>query len=345
MSFDEFNQTYRPQLAQEIQALLNAKKADKNLPFYADSLEKISTLATAGKLWRGLFLMLAQQGLAADQSMAMGTVNAAVAVELVQTALVVHDDIIDNDYTRRGMPTIFAQYITDNNVEYGKNLGICTGDIAIFLAYEALARATTDSTKLSRLISIFSRELHLVGVGEMMDVQMATLNTEPSIDEIIDMYRYKTARYTFSMPLMMGAVLAGASEEHIATLDTFGENAGILFQIRDDGLGLTGDEKTTGKPVGADIKENKKTVHRNLLYSQASAAEITRLNTCFGNKNLTPDDHLFVQEVLTTHGIDAKITALETQYADNATQALTSLPAGLKTALEEILVMIRTRTK
>ena len=73
--------------------------------------------------------------------------------------------------------------------------------------------------------------------------------------------RYKTGRYSFSLPLLAGAMLADAPAELRGKLETFGESIGLLFQIRDDELGLFGDERELGKPVGSDVREGKKTHH------------------------------------------------------------------------------------
>jgi geranylgeranyl diphosphate synthase type I len=220
-------------------------------------------------------------------------------------------------------------------------MGICVGDTAIFMAYDCLSQASTDRY----LSALFSKELHLVGIGEMIDVHMAASSSDPSTEEITDMYRYKTARYTFSLPFMIGAKLAQADEEIITALETFGENAGILFQIRDDSLGLVGDEKDTGKPVGADIKENKKTVHKAMLFTIASDDEKKELNTMFGNKDLTEDQRNKVLSVLEKYDIENKVALVEKSYHAQALEALSQLPNNLKNNLTEILELIHSRKK
>ena len=340
MNFPEFIQKTKPSLEKEIRTYLESKKIDApKLPFYSESLDKLIALSTAGKMWRGLFVLYIFQSLKGAYT--PESMYAAIAMELIQSALLIHDDIIDNDYTRRGQPTIFAQYILNNDVEYGKNMGICVGDTAIFMAYDCLSKAHAGSN----LMELFSKELHFVGIGEMIDVHMAASSTDPTTEQITDMYRYKTARYTFSLPFMMGAFLAQADESIIKALDVFGENTGILFQIRDDSLGLTGDEKQTGKPVGADIKENKKTVHKAMIFTIASEEEKKELNTYFGNKNLSDEQRSRVLNIMEKYDIENKVALIETRYKHQALEALSSLPAELKTNLTEILELVHSRQK
>lgn len=344
MSFINFVQAAKPELETAISEFLEKKSTEySRVPLYSESIKKIKALSLAGKMWRGLFVLFILQQITGSYT--KESLHAAIAMELIQTALLTHDDIIDNDMTRRGMPTIYAQYAQNGSIEYGKNMGICVGDIAIFLAYEALVQSNTTPTQLSKLLQTFSRELQLVGVGEMLDVKMADSNKDPSIEEITNMYRYKTARYTFSLPFLLGALLANAEESTQHSLDTFGENAGILFQIRDDGLDLTGNEKETGKPVGADIKENKKTIHRALLFEKSSPEEKETLSRLFGKKDLTNNERETVLSLLKTRAVDESIEKTETAFKDNAIASILNLSDNLKQSLLEILELVHSRKK
>lgn len=345
MLFLDFAATHKPLLQKRLQQFLTENESAKPaLPFYTDSLNKLQTLSTAGKMWRGLFILLIYE-LVSGKAYPEPVVDAAVALELAQSALLIHDDIIDNDYTRRGQKTIFAQYIKDTNEAYGKSLGICVGDIAFFLAYDALSLSSSDVITLQKLTHLLSQELHYVGIGEMIDVDLAHSQIEPSVNTIIDMYRHKTARYSFSLPFLIGAYLANADARVCDALDTFGENTGILFQIQDDALGLIGDEKATGKPVGADIKENKKTLHRTLLYRAATQEEKKDLDTCFGNKQLTSPQRERVLSLLKHYTIHEEVEKMAEGFRDKARTALQMLPfsSSNKQLLEDILKMVTQR--
>jgi geranylgeranyl diphosphate synthase type I len=296
MNVPSYIKTHKPELIAFMKQAIQDQNSDcyHYLNFYSESLEQLAQFATKGKLIRGLLILMIYEFLKKEPG-PKELYYAAAALEMAHAALLVHDDVIDNDMQRRGEKSIFAQYAEEKSIEYGKNLAICVGDVAIFLSYQFLSLASEKTDYCHQLIGIFSHELHLVGVGEMIDVDMATAKNEDRVENIIEMYRYKTARYSFSLPFKVGAIFAGASEETIRILDLLGEQLGILFQIKDDELGLTGNEEETGKPIGSDIKENKKTIVRALLFQSVNAAEKQELLGIYGNKDA---DKVQIQRVL-----------------------------------------------
>ena len=280
MKLNDFIAEYKPVLQTSLENYLNGRaKEYEHVPFYKDTLDRLYLFSTSGKMLRGLLILLIYsffEKLTHDSK----AFSAAAAMELIQSALLVHDDIIDNDEMRRGKKTIYSQYADYGKEKnypqsnlFGRNVGICVGDIAIFLAFDLLS-CSSDKVEISAsIIRLFARETHLVAIGEMIDVDMASNQTEPTVAQIIEMYRYKTARYSFLLPFAAGAQLGGATPEFIAKLGELGESTGILFQIQDDWLGLYGTEGEIGKPVGSDLREKKKTIYRSLLIEAASEEE------------------------------------------------------------------------
>ncbi len=104
------------------------------------------------------------------------------------------------------------------------------------------------------------------------------------------MYEYKTAKYTFEGPLHLGAILGGADDKFLNQLSQYAIPAGIAFQIQDDILGIFGDEKKTGKPVGSDIRQGKYTILVAKAFEKANPRQKKILARCLGNKNLTKKD-------------------------------------------------------
>jgi len=147
----------------------------------------------------------------------------------------------------------------------------------------------------------------IVGTAQMDDVAWGSSINLPEKKQILELYKHKTGRYTFSLPLAAGAILAGQENNTIQELMELGENLGILFQIRDDELGLVGDEKKLGKPVGSDIKEGKKTLHYLQLMSCASDEEKKVLKTIFGNLNASAEDIGFVLNIIEKYNIPLAI--------------------------------------
>lgn len=235
------------------------------------------------------------------------------ALELFQSGLLAHDDIMDRDRLRRGKASLHVSYEEElrqggysEPEHYGEALAICLGDLAFFCAFDFLTETGLAADIQNRLVAKAAKELSLVGLAQMRDVANGALrpkakasfdcnssltevacSSEPGEDAIMALYRYKTARYTFSLPLAMGAIVARAKTEECKLLESIGEKLGIIFQIKDDELGIFADEKVLGKPSGTDIIENKRTLYRFFLFKKADPDLLLELNTIFGKKNLS----------------------------------------------------------
>jgi geranylgeranyl diphosphate synthase type I len=191
--------------------------------------------------------------------------DVAAAYELIHSSLLVHDDIMDRDRVRRGEHTIFHQYEELARSEgaaepghVGTSLGICAGDVGFFLAFEMLSSAAAD--RAWKILRLWAEELTAVGLAQMEDVAFGASSRARGEQEILNLYRYKTARYTFSLPLATGALAAGREPPTVTRLEELGEQLGVLFQMKDDEIGLFGDETEIGKPPGSDIEEGKQTL-------------------------------------------------------------------------------------
>ena len=149
-----------------------------------------------------------------------------------------------------------------------------------------------------------------------------------SPDDILRMYKYKTGRYSFSLPLLAGALIAGAHRDLREKLEAFGENLGLLFQIRDDELGLFGDEKELGKPVGSDVREGKKTILISLLMAAAKPAERTRLEGILGNPLVSELDLDFVRGLASSDGVRTRMEVITGGLAEQARAAIRALAWG-----------------
>jgi geranylgeranyl diphosphate synthase type I len=200
----------------------------------------------------------------------------------------------------------------------GEALGICAGDIAFFLAFEHLAEVELAAPSRARLISLFARELSLVGAAQMMDMVAAAGATEQTTEEILRLYLYKTGRYTFSLPLLAGAEIGGIEDSRARELEQAGEQLGMLFQIKDDEIGLFGDPAEAGKPVGSDVREGKKTIFHASLMRRAPVGERDRIRTLWGRADLADADVLFILDAMARHGVRAEVEELVSTLADRA---------------------------
>ncbi|HEB30197.1 MAG TPA: polyprenyl synthetase family protein [Spirochaetes bacterium] len=272
MTMNPFFEKYRASIEESIIAFLTKKKDELSSVniWGEDLMRRFSGFAGQGKMIRGGLVILSYLMYKGNDP--GWIVKTASAVELIHSSLLIHDDIMDRDYVRRGEKTLFAQYqeLGENEkyhdpVHFGESFGICAGDIGFFLAFEILSEVDIYPEAKGKIFNLWSKELTLVGLAQMQDVYFSISNLEPGEDEILDLYRFKTARYTFSLPLMTGAILAGQDTKTALHLEKLGECIGIIFQIKDDELGLFGDEKEIGKPVGTDIEEGKKTIYSHYL--------------------------------------------------------------------------------
>ena len=303
-------------------------------PLGPDAGDRLLTFALQGKMIRGGLVPLGCS-LATKTGVAPSRVTIAVgaAMELFQSGLLVHDDIMDRDLTRRGSATIFHQYAqaasrrADADPRHvGEALGICAGDVAYFLAFEMLA--TIDAPERATLLGMCARELTSVGIAQMQDVAWGASAADVSDADILRMYTYKTSRYSFSMPLAAGAVLAGASPALLGTLEDIGETIGVLFQVRDDELGLFGDEQELGKPVGSDVREGKKTLYYARLMASAPPADRERLAGIFGNQEASAAELDFVRDRAAALGVQRGVAATCAALREKALRGIDSLDTG-----------------
>jgi geranylgeranyl diphosphate synthase type I len=173
---------------------------------------------------------------------------AGIALELIHNFSLIHDDIQDRDILRRGRETVWSIW--------GEPQGINIGDAMIFLAYNAIIESSLPVEKKYKLLTLLNNSVLKLCKGQFLDVSFEKRDSV-NIDEYIAMVEGKTSAM-FEASAGMGIISAG-KEELLDSFLEFGKNLGIGFQIYDDILGLWGDPKVTGKPVGSDLLQNKKT--------------------------------------------------------------------------------------
>ncbi|MFP4490562.1 MAG: polyprenyl synthetase family protein [Spirochaetaceae bacterium] len=280
-------------------------------PMGREVVEKILDFAGRGKMLRGGLVGLGY-ALYGDNPAEVAeneaVLAAGAAMELFQSAFLIHDDIMDRDSMRRGVPTVYTQYAKSAKEEgladaehMGEALGICVGDISFFMAYEILAGGACGAEEKRRcvpLLTLASKELSYVGVAQMLDVRWGNGADEVSEKDVLELYRYKTGRYTFSLPLSAGALIADAEEPRRRRLERIGELLGVVFQLRDDELGLFGDEESLGKPIGSDIREGKRTPFYLSLMERVNNEQKSTLLGIFGNNKAGEEEVEYVRSLM-----------------------------------------------
>ena len=178
----------------------------------------------------------------------------AAAIELLHVYSLVHDDLpsLDNDDLRRGKPSTHKYF--------DEAIAILVGDALQALSFEILSNSYKKIKKIDQinLINSFAKYVGQYGMvgGQAIDIEVNQKGL--SLDKLLEMYKLKTANL-ISFSCQVGGIVSGAEQKKINALKNFGNNIGIAFQISDDILDVIGDEKVTGKRVGSDLKNNKKT--------------------------------------------------------------------------------------
>ena len=307
-----------------------AQELERINSFGGDVCGRLSEFVLRGKMIRGVLVALAYALRRDDEPQEVIEVGAAV--ELLQSALIVHDDIMDKDLTRRGLKTLYYQYVETakadnlaNPRHIGESMGICTGDIAFFLAFEIIANAAIAPHLIRKLLSVVSLELTHVGIAQMQDVYWGASKEKITETEILKLYRYKTGRYTFSLPMLLGGILADLNNTQLQLLERLGEIFGTMFQIRDDELGLFGHEEDLGKPIGSDIRSGKKTIYYYFLSRKASQSESRELTRIFGNTDVGSSEIQYVRNLVIKLGVQNDVKILVERSASEAQAVLDSL--------------------
>ncbi len=224
-----------------------------------------------------------------------------VAVELVQNFLLIHDDLIDNDDIRRGKPSVHKICEKQHsNQKIGESVSIIIGDTAICLANELVAELNIEAEKIVKIISVLNRLTAKVNYGQELDTISNIKNI--SKEELLMIHKLKTSSYTIEIPLLIGAIMADADEKSVKALKDYAMPAGQVFQLKDDILGLFGDEKKLGKPIGSDLRENKKTLLMINAKKNADQKDLEVLEKILGNLKITKDDVMKVREIVKKTG-------------------------------------------
>ncbi len=237
-------------------------------------------------------------------------IKLSIYIELIQSFLLIHDDIMDRALLRRNGTTvhkIYEQYSSDkhfyDDIHFGTTMGILSGDLANQLALEIISESDFPLEYKNELIKLVAKEVSKVCFGQIHDILLNyDFPSDYGEDDIIKVHYYKTATYTYRLPLFSGAILAGATVEDLAILDEYAMPSGIAFQIRDDVLGVFGEIGETGKDIKGDLIEGKKTLLVTEAYKNADVEQKEKLKELIGKKDLSDTEADLVREIFRNTG-------------------------------------------
>jgi geranylgeranyl diphosphate synthase type I len=277
-------------------------------------------------------------------------VDAGAAIEMLHTAALIHDDIIDDSALRHGTETVHVHFEQEHrdkgwagrSPRFGEGTAIIIGDLA--LIYSSLLLSGAPATALA----VFEEMRLEVNVGQYLDILGGAHGVAGPGDAPVErarrICRYKTAKYTIERPLHLGAALAapGRWSELSSPLSAFGLPLGEAFQLKDDLLGVYGDPRVTGKPVGDDLREGKPT----LLASLAARRE-PRFADRFGASDLTDADVARLQDMIESTGARAEVEQAIDDLMARSEAALDFLPIlpEARSALGELARYVADRNR
>ena len=263
------------------------------------------------------------------------TMPAASAVEMIHNFSLVHDDIMDNDEMRHGVPTVHKKF--------GMPIAILAGDVLFSKAFQIITDSKLSPTAITQLVSRLAKACVDICEGQLLDVKMAEEKKIPSQSEYITMIGKKTAAL-FDVSCAMGAICATNKPKDISNLSSFGRNLGIAFQITDDLIGVMGDTKITKKPVGNDLREGKKSLPILMAIKLAKGNDKKTILKAFGNSKISRKDLNKAVDVIRSLGIEESVRKQALKYAKKAEKSLGSYSGSAKTELITLLDFVVKRS-
>ncbi|MGE5607284.1 MAG: polyprenyl synthetase family protein [Bacteroidota bacterium] len=298
-----------------------------------------SYLNRPAKRLRPGILLFACGAVGGDESRAL---SAAAAVEVYHTWTLVHDDIIDNDAKRRGFPTVHEEsrvqalkkgYSEREAIDYGRNMAILAGDLQHAWSVQLLQESVKRGVKKEVVLDLVARLTDLskgLLEGEALDVLFARREIKDLTErDVLKMLELKTGvLYEFAGIAGASIGLNQTSDENkmIKAIGSFARKCGVAFQLQDDILGITGDEKRLGKPVGSDIREGKRTIILLHTYQKVGSKERDYLLNKLGDPSLSQGEVEKIKQILIEFKGVEYAKSLADQIINQAIEELAPLP-------------------
>lgn len=260
-------------------------------------------------------------------------IKMSIALELIHTFFLIHDDFMDKSNLRRRKKTIHEKYkdryfakITNlkEAMHYGDSIAVLAGDYSHMLGIDAILSSSFSSEIKIKVIKKINEMISDTIVGQELDIKIQSLKSSISEADILAMYKLKTAKYSFYYPLQIGAILAESKIRYEKLISDYAISCGIAYQIKDDILDLF-ESKNTGKPYGLDVMEGKKTLLIIKAYEKASKEEKRVLEKTLGNNRIKTKDINKVKKIIEKTGAYEYCMKKNSEYINKAKKALNKL--------------------
>ena len=342
MDLDNFLKQEIPLVDQALIDYLTGKKQQliKINPSFKKLLEVFIDANREGKRLRALLIKLGY--LMAGGKDQKKILDPMLAIEIFHTSILAHDDIIDESPLRRGKPTV---YYALGNDHYALSQTICLADYGMFLANKLLVDSNFDEKNKNLALQIFQNIVLDTILGEMIDIEIPSQKILPTQNDANTISLFKTARYTFTGPLQIGAALAGAKTDLFQKLQIYGDNLGIAFQIQDDILGIFGSIEETGKSNSSDMEEGKVTILAAYAFENSDQKPV--LQDLYGKKGLNKKEAEQIRHIFKSSGALDFAHQIALKYTQSAISAIDSLDVDQqwKSLLKELADFLMKRKK
>lgn len=351
IGWQRFRETIDQKLADALAKHLSALPLSED-PFLKELFHHVQALAKEGKRLRPYIASLAFEAAGGDPEQAPW--DAWIGIELIHLFALIHDDVIDQGAVRHNTETIqtFAfrrlQELDRNtrNLRIGDSQAILVGDLVYTWAHKHLSRAILTSGHTEEPSRIVFELLEEVIVGQSLDIDLTTRTSEP-YETIERKMLLKTARYTFSRPMQLGAAFSGAvSEELSRFFQEFGDTLGLAFQLQDDWFDLISTEQRTGKTGFRDLEEGQQTFFTHFVFKEGTRAQQERLSRLFGYP-LTKEQREEAYTLFTEVGAIKNGERLIEHYFQEAERILQQalfLPEAQAQTFQSLLQFLKTRS-
>lgn len=254
----------------------------------------------------------------------------AAAVEFIHTATLLHDDVVDESFERRGQKTA--------NLIFGNQASVLVGDFLFSKSFQMMVESES-----LQILSILSNAAAVIAQGEVLQLQ-TTNDIETELSSYLTVIESKTAAL-FAAACEVGAVLSEQDENIIKAMRDYGMKLGTAFQVIDDALDYAADQEKLGKEIGDDFKEGKMTAPVIFALQEADKTELAFWERTLGEKDQTPDDFNQAMQYITRHNALQKTVDLAKKYAAEARECLSNLPEHpLRNDLAELTEYTITRS-
>ena len=288
----------------ELSSFFSSKLDEANDPLSVEIVEMIRDFTmNGGKRVRPLLIIMGHDLFSKNDDRML---KASIAIELTQTYLLIHDDIMDQSDVRRGKPSFHVE--AENRILKGipgskrisENLAIVAGDLAESYSHEILFDSGLGNMEVLNASDELAKIVETTGYGQLLDIY-SSISEDFAQKDLMRLHLWKTAKYTIEGPLMMGAKLS-AKYAGPESLSYFGYLLGVAFQLHDDVLGLFGDENVTGKSIKNDVNEGKKTLLMLKAIENSTPEDASFIRKCLASGDVSDEDFEKLRNIVRDSG-------------------------------------------